>query len=94
MFKYGFAVGYNQIVMPKGRIVALDPYMNQLDYDTHKKRNVVTLANGGKNVKLGADRKTWVALEEAEGADLKPDDQTGLFKLANAARCNINRLYC
>ena len=85
LFKYGFAVGYNQIVMPKGRIVALDPYMNQLDYDTHKKRNVVTLANGGKNVKLGDDRKTWVALEEAEGADLKPDDQTGLFKLANGA---------
>jgi hypothetical protein len=52
LFRYGYAIGYNQIVIPKGRICAIDPYMNQLDFDTHKALNVVTLANGGNVVKL------------------------------------------
>lgn len=52
LFRYGYATGYNQIVIPKGRIVAIDPYMNQLDFDTHKALNVLTLANGGTTVKV------------------------------------------
>lgn len=52
LFRYGFATGYNQLTMPKGRICAIDPYMNQLDFDTHKALNVLTLANGGNVVKL------------------------------------------
>lgn len=59
LFRYGYAYGYNQLVMPKGRIVAVDPNMNQLDFDTHKSYNVLTLANGGDIVKLGSDKKTW-----------------------------------
>ena len=60
LFRYGYAYGYNQIVMPKGRLVAVDPNMNQLDFDTHKSNNVLTLANGGHIVKLNAtDKTTW-----------------------------------
>lgn len=59
LFRYGYAVGYNQIVVPKGRLMAVDPHMNQLDFDTHKSLNVLTLANGGSVVKIKADNKTW-----------------------------------
>ena len=60
LFRFGYAVGYNQIVVPKGRIMAIDPYMNQLDTDTHKALNVLTLANGGSTVKLrDDDKKQW-----------------------------------
>jgi hypothetical protein len=59
LFRYGYAIGYNQLVMPKGRLVAIDPNMNQLDFDMKKSYNVLTLANGGSIVKLGADNKTW-----------------------------------
>lgn len=52
LFKYGFAYGYNQIVIPKGRIVAADPYMDSVDFDMHKAHNTLTLANGGAPVKL------------------------------------------
>ena len=58
LFKYGYAFGYNQIVVPKGRIMAVDPNTSQLDFDTQKYYNVITLANGGKNVVL--DGKQWV----------------------------------
>lgn len=59
LFRYGYAIGYNQLVMPKGRIVGIDPHMNQLDFDMKKSYNVLTLANGGSVVKLKADKKTW-----------------------------------
>jgi hypothetical protein len=59
LFRYGYAIGYNQLVMPKGRLVAVDPHMNQLDFDTHKSYNVLTIANGGSIVSLKADKKTW-----------------------------------
>lgn len=60
LFRYGYAIGYNQLVMPKGRLVAVDPHMNQLDFETKKSYNVLTLANGGSIVKLkDADQKTW-----------------------------------
>lgn len=67
LFKYGFAYGYNQLVIPKGRIVAVDPYMDTLNsemmngvrvtttgdgYDARKSYNTLTIANGGAPVKL------------------------------------------
>lgn len=52
LFRYGWAHGYNQIVMPKGRFVAVDPSLNILDFDTHKAYNALTLANGGADVEI------------------------------------------
>lgn len=52
LFRYGFAYGYNQIVIPKGRIVAVDPFMDLVDFDMRKQHNTLTLANGGVPVKL------------------------------------------
>jgi len=52
LFKYGFAYGYNQIVIPKGRLVAVDPYMDLVDFDMRKQHNTITLANGGVPVRL------------------------------------------
>ena len=52
LFKYGFAFGFNQIVIPKGRIVATDPNMDLVDFESHKQFNTVTLANGGVPVRL------------------------------------------
>lgn len=76
LFRYGFAYGYNQIVIPKGRIVAADPHLNILDTDTLHYFNAVTLANGGKNVKLSADGKTWESTDE----QLTVDKNTGYVK--------------
>lgn len=63
LFRYGWAYGYNQIVIPKGRIVAADPHLTVMDTDTLHFFNAVTLANGGKVVKL-KDDNTWEAVEE------------------------------
>ena len=52
LFKYGFAHGFNQIVIPKGRIVATDPNMDLVDFESQKQYNTVTLANGGAPVRL------------------------------------------
>jgi len=52
LFKYGFAHGFNQIVVPKGRIVATDPNMDLVDFESHKQFNTLTLANGGTPVRL------------------------------------------
>ncbi len=52
LFKYGFAYGYNQIVIPKGRLVAADPFMDLLDFDMKKQHNTLTIANGGVPVRL------------------------------------------
>jgi hypothetical protein len=52
LFRYGFAYGYNQIVIPKGRIVAADPYMDLMDFDMHHAHNTLTLANGGTPVRV------------------------------------------
>lgn len=74
LFDFGFAFGYNQIVVPKGRFVAIDPNMNQLDFDTKKAYNVLTLANGGNLVKLSADKKNWenvVTTLDVDGITLK-----------------------
>ena len=52
LFRYGFAYGFNQIICPKGRVVALDPNMNLVDFETKKQHNVLTIANGGVPVKI------------------------------------------
>lgn len=52
LFKYGFAYGFNQIVIPKGRIVATDPNMDLVDFESTKQFNTLTLANGGTPVRL------------------------------------------
>lgn len=52
LFRYGFAYGYNQIVIPKGRIVAADPFMDLVDFDMRHAHNTLTIANGGAPVRL------------------------------------------
>lgn len=66
LFRYGWAYGYNQFVIPKGRILAADPYMLVMDTDTLHYHNAATLANGGKNVRLAvpADFETGGPLED------------------------------
>lgn len=61
LFKYGFAFGYNQIVVPKGRIVAVDPHMDLVDFDMKKAHNTLTLANGGMPVKVREQSDTYIA---------------------------------
>lgn len=85
LFRYGYAYGYNQLVMPKGRIVAADPNMNQLDFDTHKSLNVLTLANGGKNVKLRADGKQWEVTDET----VSVDPNTGMAAINGVATPDV-----
>lgn len=57
LFRYGWAYGYNQFVIPKGRIVAADPYMLVMDTDTLHYHNAATLANGGNVGVNGQVRK-------------------------------------
>lgn len=59
LFRYGFAVGYNYMVVTKGRIVAPDPYRNAVDWTSDKMFNTLTLANGGVPVKLRTDADTY-----------------------------------
>ncbi len=54
LFKFGFALGYNQVCVPKGRIVAVDPHMDLVDYDMRSHNNTLTIANGGVPVKVRA----------------------------------------
>lgn len=61
LFKYGYAFGYNQIVVPKGRIVAVDPYMDLVDFDMKKAHNTLTLANGGMPVKVRTQGEAYIA---------------------------------
>ena len=75
LFKYGFAHGYNQLVIPKGRIVAVDPHLNTMDTDTLHFFNTMTLANGGKDVELdmtaeGQFGKLWKETETALTVDV------------------------
>lgn len=63
LFRYGWAYGYNQIIIPKGRIVAADPHLTVMDTDTMHYFNAVTLANGGKVVELQSDN-TWKAVDD------------------------------
>ena len=72
MFRYGWAYGYNQIVMPKGRIVAADPYLTVMDTDTLHYFNALTLANGGKDVELDTSKgfAAWKEATEKFQADI------------------------
>lgn len=72
MFRYGWAYGYNQIVMPKGRIVAADPYLTVMDTDTLHYFNALTLANGGEDVELDTSKgfACWKKATETFEADI------------------------
>lgn len=79
LFRYGWSYGYNQIVIPKGRVVAADPHLTVMDTDTMHFFNALTLANGGKVVELQSNN-TWKAVDDtftvntATGKDTtKPD---------------------
>ena len=52
LFRYGFGIGYNQIVIPKGRLVAVDQHRDSVDFESQKRFNTLTLANGGATVRL------------------------------------------
>lgn len=52
LFRYGYAYGFNQMVIPKGRIVAVDPFKDMVDFDMQKAHNTMTLANGGAPVRI------------------------------------------
>lgn len=74
LFRYGFAYGFNQIVVPKGRIVAVDPNMSTVDFETKVPHNVLTLANGGVPVRLRKDTdkyKTVVSTAAGTGKSLE-----------------------
>ena len=81
LFRYGFAYGFNQIVVPKGRIVALDPSINKVDFDSKKAFNLMTLANGGVPVRLrqiddvymeAVDEKGVVSMEKSGAPVVHP----------------------
>jgi hypothetical protein len=59
LFRYGFAYGYNQIVVPKGRLVSADPYMDLVDFDMKHAHNTLTLSNGGAPVRLRKATDTY-----------------------------------
>ena len=68
-FRYGWAYGFNAMVIPKGRLVAADPYLLVMDTDTSHYLNAITIANGGKNVRLAqpADFEAGGCLENFVG---------------------------
>lgn len=84
LFTYGFAYGYNQIVMPKGRVVSLDPNMDLVDFETQKQHNTLTMANGGVPVRL---RKTGDNYKNSNGSN------TALISAASQGKeaGNINK---
>ena len=75
LFRYGWAYGFNQIIIPKGRIVAADPHLMVLDTDTQHFHNALTMANGGVDVEL--DGKVWKETAEAPAVN----EQTGNFEV-------------
>ena len=52
LFRYGWAHGFNQMVITKGRVVAVDPFMDLVCFDSKKQFNTLSLANGGMPVRL------------------------------------------
>lgn len=91
LFRYGWNYGYNQLVIPKGRLVACDPDLEVLDTDTLHYHNALTLANGGVNVELDSDGKNWkkttdtIVVDEATGLYKKQsgDDGSKIYRPAN-----------
>ena len=77
LFRYGYAVGYNQIVIPKGRIVAVDPNLNKVDFGSGKEFNTLTLANGGVPVRL---RQTGDKYVTGKNVSTEANDVHGVGK--------------
>ena len=82
LFRYGFAYGFNQIVVPKGRIVAVDPNMSTVDFETKVPHNVLTLANGGVPVRLREENNAddvykTVAAHDGKSKELVSDEASG-----------------
>ena len=75
LFRYGWAYGFNQIIIPKGRIVAADPHLMVLDTDTQHFHNALTMANGGVDVEL--DGKVWKETAEQPAVN----ELTGNFEV-------------
>ena len=75
LFRYGWAYGFNQIVLPKGRIVAIDPTMNLIDTDMKVAHNVMTLANGGAPVKIREAADKYKNSAGSAAALVSPDKQ-------------------
>lgn len=73
LFRYGFAYGFNQIVVTKGRIVSVDPFRSVIDFEDKKPHNILTIANGGNDVDLNGDNWSAAAspyvFDEATGLD-------------------------
>lgn len=94
LFKYGFAYGFNQIVLPKGRVVAVDPYMNTINtemmdgqgvdpntgaaFRMPKSYNTLTLANGGAPVKLREDTDIYPADAKYVAPDMRGQKVNGV----------------
>lgn len=68
LFRYGWAIGYNYMVVTKGRVVAADPYRNAVDWTSDKMFNTLTLANGGVPVKVRSDADTYPSTGAAVSA--------------------------
>lgn len=75
LFRYGWAVGFNQIVIPKGRIVACDPHMDIVDFESKKLFNTMTLANGGVPVRLRTDDDKYPVWDKEATDIIKPTAQ-------------------
>lgn len=93
LFRYGFAYGFNQIVVPKGRIVAVDPNMSTVDFETKVPHNVLTLANGGVPVRLRktTDKyKTVVTTAADTGKSLELVSNEG----SNQTVANVEKDWC
>lgn len=91
LFRYGWAYGYNQIVIPKGRLVAADPFLMVMDTETMHFFNAVTLANGGKDVILDQNGKTWRKFETTDGTLSKTTEdlsETGGFLKLDGVKAN------
>ena len=69
LFKYGYAIGYNNMVITKGRLVAADPYMDMTDWRSKKQFNTLTLANGGAAVRIRKDTDVYPAKDTIISAD-------------------------
>lgn len=99
LFKYGYSVGYNHMVITKGRIVAADPFMDKNDHCSKKQFNVLTLANGGAAVKIREESDTYGganAIISSENANNKSFEQglewAPLKTIANAYSTGFYRV--
>lgn len=75
LFRYGYAYGFNQMVIPKGRIVAVDPHKDTVDFDMQKAHSTLTLANGGSPVRLRKDSDKYKTYTPQEGKLVSKESQ-------------------